>query len=126
MTSAEYAESIGPDNSAWVIWRSPPRLRARPTRCPQPEVGAAADHFVTVVVDMAVTPKATKPSTAAILKALGQDERIEILKCFESADGGGAVEMSAKMLSERLAKPLSNTTLERAHPLGRPRGPGRP
>ena len=57
---------------------------------------------------MAPKPKAKKPTTAAILKALGQDERIEILKCFVPADGDGAVEMSAKLLSQRLGEPLSN------------------
>jgi hypothetical protein len=44
--------------------------------------------------DMAPSPKVKRPTTAEILKALGQDERIEILKCFEPVDGAGAVEIS--------------------------------
>ncbi len=58
---------------------------------------------------MVPRPKSVKRSAAEIFSALGQAERVAILKCFEPSDGDAkAIELSAKMLSQRLAKPMSN------------------
>ena len=53
--------------------------------------------------------KRSKPSTAAVLRAIAHDDRIAVLKSFKTK-GKEPVELSAKMLSVRLDQPLSNVS----------------